>query len=135
VEFPYLLESYYITAFISGLREDIKHLVLSQNHINLLNAYQYAKHMKVALDFHFGNTQPFVENLEKRTSVSDRSTSARNSYEETKPVINKENSRNVMVEHRRALGLCFKCGEKYYPGHQCKVKIHMMIGQEEDSEQ
>jgi hypothetical protein len=97
VEFSYLLESHYITAFISELREDIKHLVLSQNHINLLNAYQYAKHMEVALDFQFGNTQPFVENLEKITLVSDRSTGARNSYEETKPVINKENSRNAWL--------------------------------------
>jgi hypothetical protein len=73
--------------------------------------------MEVVLDFQFGNTQPFVENLEKRTLVSDRSTGERNSYEETKPVINKENPRNTMVEHRRALGLCFKYGEKYYPGH------------------
>lgn len=29
VEFPYLPESHYVTAFTSGLREDIKHLVLS----------------------------------------------------------------------------------------------------------
>jgi hypothetical protein len=36
-----------------------------------------------------------------------------------------------LIEHRRALGLCFKCGEKYYPGHHCNVKVHMMIEQEE----
>jgi hypothetical protein len=135
VEFSYLPESHYITAFISGLWKNIKHLVPSQNHTNFLDAYQYAKHMEVALDFQFGNTQYFVENLEKETLMSDKSNGARNSYEETNLAINKENSRNARVEHRRALGLCFKCGEKYYFGHQCKVKIHMMIGQEEDSEQ
>jgi hypothetical protein len=91
--------------------------------------------MEVALHFQCGNTQPFVENLEKETLTSDRSNGVRNSYEETKSVINKENSRNAMVEHRRALGLCFKCGEKFYFGHQCKDKIHIIIGQEEDSEQ
>jgi hypothetical protein len=44
VEFPYLSKNYYITAFISGLREDIKPLVISQHHNNLFGAFQYAKY-------------------------------------------------------------------------------------------
>lgn len=32
------------------------------------------------------------------------------------------NTKNALVEHRRALGLCLKCGDKYYPGHQCREK-------------
>jgi hypothetical protein len=51
IEFPYQLESHYITAFISGLREDIKHLVISQHHHSLLEVFQYAKYMKVAFNF------------------------------------------------------------------------------------
>jgi hypothetical protein len=47
---------------------------------------------------------------------------------------NKEGNRNALIEHRRSLGLCFKCGEKYYPAHQCKIKAHMMIEQEEGNE-
>lgn len=27
--------------------------------------------------------------------------------------------------------MCFKCGDKYFPGHQCKVKVQMLLGQEE----
>jgi hypothetical protein len=34
------------------------------------------------------------------------------------------------MEQRRALGQCFKCGDKYFPGHQCKVKVQMLLGQE-----
>ena len=39
------------------------------------------------------------------------------------------------MEQCRALGLCFKCGEKYYPGHQCKVKVNMLLGQTELEEE
>jgi glutaredoxin-related protein len=39
IEHPYLPESHYIIAFISGLRDDIKHLVISQQFRNLLDAF------------------------------------------------------------------------------------------------
>jgi Retrotransposon gag protein len=39
VEFPYLAENHYVTAFISGLREDIKHLVISQQFHRLLDVF------------------------------------------------------------------------------------------------
>lgn len=55
--------------------------------------------------------------------------------EEVKPVNGKENPRNNLIEQRRALGLCFKCGEKYYPGHQCKGKVNMLQSKEEDLQQ
>lgn len=29
---------------------------------------------------------------------------------------------NRLFETRKAQGLCYKCGEKYHPGHQCKHK-------------
>jgi hypothetical protein len=61
IECPYLPESHYITTFICGLREDIKHCVLSQNFHNLLDAYQYAKHMEVALDFQVKRTRMVVK--------------------------------------------------------------------------
>jgi Retroviral aspartyl protease len=31
-----------------------------------------------------------------------------------------------------ALGQCFKCGERYFPGHQCKIKLQMLMGQTAD---
>jgi hypothetical protein len=127
-EFLYLPESHCITAFINRLKEDIKYLVMPQNHNNILDAYQYAKHMEVALDFQFENTQHIVENLGKETLISDRGAGVKHSLEEIKTLINKENSKNALVEHKRVLGLCFKCGEKHYHGHQCKVKIHILIG-------
>lgn len=28
-----------------------------------------------------------------------------------------------LKEYRRANGLCYKCGEKYMPGHKCRTTI------------
>jgi hypothetical protein len=55
--------------------------------------------------------------------------------DEVKLANGKENVKNALMDHRRALGLCFKCGEKYYSGQQCKVKVHMLIDQENELEE
>jgi hypothetical protein len=51
VELPYLPESHYITPFVNGLREDIKHLVLAKHPTDLLDAFEQAKHMEIAWDY------------------------------------------------------------------------------------
>jgi Retroviral aspartyl protease len=40
-------------------------------------------------------------------------------------------SRKALIEQRRALGQCFKRGDKYFPGHQCKIKVQMLLGHEQ----
>lgn len=30
------------------------------------------------------------------------------------------------IEQRRQVGLCFKCGDRYYPGHQCKRQLLLL---------
>ena len=40
-----------------------------------------------------------------------------------------------MIEHRRQEGLCFKCGEKYYRGHQCRKQLLFLEGEEEDGQE
>jgi hypothetical protein len=34
------------------------------------------------------------------------------------------------MDQRKLLGLCFKCGKKYFLGHHCKVKVQMLLGEE-----
>jgi hypothetical protein len=63
---------------------------------------------------------------------NDKNSSIREKIEDGKPVMIKDQTKNVLIEHRRTLSLCFKCAEKYYFGHQCKVKVHMLIGREEE---
>jgi Retrotransposon gag protein len=117
IEFPYLPESHYITVFISGLREDIKHLVISQHHHSLLDAFQHAKHIEVTLDFHIKRSRPVYKNNGVGVTTVFRVPVSKEKIDEGKLGYNKDNNRNALIEHRRYLGLCFKCGEKYYPEH------------------
>ncbi|XP_039064690.1 uncharacterized protein LOC120209873 [Hibiscus syriacus] len=43
------------------------------------------------------------------------------------------NVKQSLVKYRRTHNLCFKCGEKYTPGHQCKVRQLNCMEEEEDS--
>jgi hypothetical protein len=54
--------------------------------------------------------------------------------EEPKQNSSKENNKNTLIEQIRTLGLCVMCGEKYYRDHQYKIKVHMMIEQEDEKE-
>ena len=45
-------------------------------------------------------------------------------------------SKNTTLEQRRQLGLCFKCGEKYGPGHQCRrLILNMEASDDEEVEE
>ena len=35
-------------------------------------------------------------------------------------------------DQRRHAGLCYRCGNKYFPGHQCKRQILLLEGDEEE---
>lgn len=39
-----------------------------------------------------------------------------------KLLINNKLASDNLYEQRRKLGLCFKCGEKFTPGHRCVTK-------------
>lgn len=41
--------------------------------------------------------------------------------------IHNTNTRGNLMEQRRALGLCYNCGEKDFPGHQCVKKALNVI--------
>ena len=38
------------------------------------------------------------------------------------------------MEQRRMQGLCFRCGDKYAPGHQCRRQLLLLEGEEEARE-
>ena len=38
------------------------------------------------------------------------------------------------MEQRRMQGLCFRCGDKYTPGHQCRRQLLLLEGEEEAGE-
>jgi Retroviral aspartyl protease len=41
------------------------------------------------------------------------------------------NPKQALFEQRRALGRYFKCGDRYYLGHRCKVKLQLVMGHDD----
>lgn len=41
-------------------------------------------------------------------------------------------SHNLSNEQKRALGLCYRCNEKWSQGHRCARGLHTIEGEEED---
>ena len=66
--------------------------------------------------------------------------------EEVNPAVQKGNSipkapfnpapvKHLYMEQKRQLGLCYWCGEKYVPNHQCRRQLLQMEGLEEEVEE
>jgi hypothetical protein len=122
LEHRMLSEQDFIDAFIGGLMGEIKAFVKVFKPQSLEDAYEHALHLEGAVEYQFKRLR-FVAPTKTPPIASPQS----------KPSATPPLPKNALMEQRRALGLCFKCGEKYYPGHNCKIKVQMMLGQEEIS--
>jgi Ty3 transposon capsid-like protein len=120
----------YIDAFVGGLKGEIKSFVKLFKPVTIEEAFESALHVEDALEsqsrkFKFASkSSPVV--FPNNTKV----THEKSNFQLHKPLPIQPNK--SLIEHRRALGQCFKCGERYFPGHQCRVKIQMLIGHGEE---
>lgn len=131
LENRHLTESFFVDAFISGLKEKIQPLVRAFKPEELTDAYELSLHIETASE----NQCKKMRNSPK--AIINFNTHTRTNFERNKLMAPKADNagtstRNTLIDQRRALGLCYKCGEKYYPGHQCKVKVHMLLGDGEE---
>jgi hypothetical protein len=110
-------ETDFLDAFVRGLKLEIKSFVKVFKPQGLDDAYEHALHLEGAIEYQYKR----LKSTSKPFTLPPPS----------KPVVPATVPRNTHIEQRRALGLCFKCGEKY-PDHHCKVKVQMLLGQSED---
>ena len=108
-----LAKSYKLSCFLSGLREDIRFMVLMVNPSNLYIAFGLAK-------------------MQEENMVTLRRT-AKLGYVPTRLVIGPSNlyEKRVIVpiqrlspsemKKRRDKGLCYNCDDKWAQGHKCKL--------------
>lgn len=77
-----------------------------------------------------------IESLNKKEKAQgNRSLTTSYSAQTTRvPNSSVGNQSNKLFETRRAQGLCYKCGEKYHPGHQCKQRQLNAISATTDQE-
>ncbi|XP_071909625.1 uncharacterized protein [Coffea arabica] len=142
---PHLSESYFVSSFISGIKEEIKPMVKMLKPATLLEAFEIAEWQEQLLAFNGRNTRNF------RTWEPGESSKSHSATVVTKPGgkiseqvgQRKWTPESTNQEHRKISPqeilrrknnhLCFKCGERFSPGHQCKYR-HLNFILEEDEE-
>jgi Retroviral aspartyl protease len=116
----------FIDTFVSGLKGEIKPFVLAFKPNTVDEAWEYALYMENATENQYKKFKTVTKSI---PSITAPHTKVQYPPKTTTPAIT---NRNTLIEQRRALGQCFKCGERYYPGHQCKTKAYVLVGQDEE---
>ncbi|XP_060193304.1 uncharacterized protein LOC132622670 [Lycium barbarum] len=134
---PALIDSHFLSSFIRFLKDEIKMT------LKLLKP----KNLKAAIEM-TRVPEKNLKALERKSQANAKTTHGWNATGGTKvnlpvnPVRSmslakggnsKPNTYRVSQEvydYRRANRLCYRCGEKYIPGHQCKFKqLNCIIGE------
>jgi RNase P/RNase MRP subunit p29 len=104
-------------------------MVMAFKPLSLVSAYEYALYMESAVEMQQkrwrNNSKVPLTTFVFPKAYYDKVPSAA-----TKPNPGNATTKGTLIDQRRALELCFKCGDKYYPRHQCKFKIQMLQGDE-----
>ncbi|XP_039019648.1 uncharacterized protein LOC120151187 [Hibiscus syriacus] len=125
---PTLGEEFFVSLFLSGLRDDIKHRVKALDHKTLSEAYRQAKLYELSVEFESKRMRPTFRNPSYPNSLPISKPTQLPIPQKSSPTLPPKQN---LIEYRRQNNMCFKCGEKFVPGHQCKAKqLNMMI--EED---
>ncbi|KAL4310989.1 hypothetical protein GQ457_01G000170 [Hibiscus cannabinus] len=123
---PYMLlynasleEGYFVSIFVSGLKEELKHRVKVHEPKSLTEAYRQAKLHELSIEFENKRQKYNSRIFTPAQTVTQRSLGANPAQKATAIA---PNTKQALLDYRRADNLCFKCGEKFGPRHQCKVK-------------
>ncbi|OIT19462.1 hypothetical protein A4A49_63876, partial [Nicotiana attenuata] len=110
---PTIPEEFFLEFFIEGLKEEIRHTVKMLDPYSFNKVIEKARHNENLLeaDTKAGKSQWNKRSTTGYYSQPTKSSNGGSSY-----------SNNKLFESRKAQGLCYKCGEKYHSGHQCKPR-------------
>ncbi|XP_039027637.1 uncharacterized protein LOC120161466 [Hibiscus syriacus] len=123
---PTLSEDFFVSLFISGLRDDIKHRVKALDPKNLSEACKQAKLYELSVEFENRRLRPSFKSPPYPNPIN---TPKPNSV----PLPIKSSPNSNLIDYGRQHNLCFKCGEKFQPYHQCKSRNLNMMTEEENT--
>lgn len=132
IQNPNYDEQFYLSQFIRGLKNDIRAVVESQVPETVERAILLALVQQEVL----AEAKPWAQRQQCFDQPAAR-------HEAARPAL-KVGARNFwkdrqLRDYRRANGLCFRCGEKFDPAHQCAKKqtgeLHALTTKEPTPEQ
>jgi hypothetical protein len=132
---PLLPEAYYVSSFISGLKDEIKPMLKILKPARVMVAFEQARWQEEANNALTKKTRslqrshPPLHNGRIPCNVPSKYFSSSRT-EGVKP------PSDSLYEQRKRLGQCFRCGDKYMPGHRCNAKsLHMIEGVEGEEDE
>ncbi|XP_019251395.1 PREDICTED: uncharacterized protein LOC109230342 [Nicotiana attenuata] len=121
---PNLDESHFISSFIGALKEEIRFGVKLFKPTTLRFAVEQARLQEKVIEAAFKRTKVVTKSFQNTGSSSITKAHVATAVKPTSFRLSPE-----VYEYRKNNHLCYKCGEKYAPGHQCKKKqLNSMIG-------
>ena len=131
---PALSEAYYVSSFISGLKEDIKPMLKILKPANVSMAFEQARWQQESSNALSRKSRPVQRSNMTFNHGKVSSNTTYPAYNPNRMEGGRPNA-DSLFEQRKRLGQCFKCGDKYTPGHRCNAKsLHMIEGIEEEEE-
>ncbi|XP_027060758.1 uncharacterized protein [Coffea arabica] len=132
IKTPGLTEPFFISCFLSGLSEELKISVKMHKPRTLSDAFETARMQEKAFEA-FTKKQKMASKSFALPSprVNHALEGAESSKRGGSPVFQKISPSEL--QYRKTNHLCFKCGDRYGPGHVCSRKgIHMLLVDDED---
>lgn len=125
-------DEFFLGYFISGLRDEIRNTIALFNPVTIKDAFKIARQIEVSLETNTRKTYSNSNRPQIGYDTGDNREQSKN-WGDTTSFIAKNHMKpqgTLSIEERRIKGLCFKCNEKFFPGHKCnRQAIHLLTDQ------
>lgn len=140
-------EYFFVWSFICGLKEEIQNSIHLFKPQTLNDAFNLALELEISIGPGekrptFLRSQP-TQNVRHHTFTTHKTPMFKPSETEpsikkigaqptfNKPFLSTEPNSTLTIDQKRAMGLCFRCNDKWHQGHKCHKTLHSMEGEEE----
>jgi Ty3 transposon capsid-like protein len=124
-------EEFYLLGFLGGLKQEITDAIILHNPTTLKNAYKLARQIEKSLDSQQKLFKPLTRTMNSAQPYSQtRTYKPKDDTYSSKPTDTMA-PKPLSIEQKKTLGLCFRCGERYFVGHKCQNKgLHVLEDEE-----
>ncbi|KAL4289531.1 hypothetical protein GQ457_14G023340 [Hibiscus cannabinus] len=108
---PYLEETYFVSSFLSGLKEELRHRVKVHQPQSLNEAYMQAKLHELSMEIESKKFRTIPYTFSNPTfSQKPTPPTQPTQQKPANPNTTQTNTKQTLMEYRRTHNLCFKCG-------------------------
>jgi len=136
---PFMTEEYFVSNFVGGLNYEIR-LVVKMFKPQNVQAFEGASLQELTVEAlmkkqrsqNKGSNSGLVLSRGRMQSKENFRGGTGVRYLTTTPPNSTLQQMDKLIKHRRVVGLCFRCGDRYFPRHHCKKQLLVLEGEEEE---